>query len=109
MTGLCHISPFLFPPLFIASRHPTPETRKRAIRLTYVVARLLLQRSLQSQFWHSYSRVPVFMVVSVEKGLGKEREKEQEEGQRKIEGEGGLGVAEDDRRSGTSVPMLTFF
>lgn len=39
--------------VFPSLRRHLPETRKRPIRLTYVVARLLLQRSLQSQFWHS--------------------------------------------------------
>lgn len=51
--------------VFPSLRHYLLETRKRSIRLTYVVARLLLQRSLQSQFWHSYSRVRPFMTMSV--------------------------------------------
>lgn len=52
-------------PLFPSLRHYLHETRKRPIRLTYVAARLLLQRSLQSQFWHSYSRVRIFMIMPV--------------------------------------------
>lgn len=51
--------------VFPSLRRYLLETRKRPIRLTYVVARLLLQRSLQSQFWHSYSRVRPFMTMSV--------------------------------------------
>lgn len=51
------VFPFLLRYLF--------ETRKRPIRLTYVVARLLLPRSLQSQFGQSYSRVRSFMTTSV--------------------------------------------
>ena len=51
----------------------SPETRKRAIRLTYVaVARLLLHCSLQSQFWHWCSRVtPLYDRV---RERGRERE-----------------------------------
>lgn len=51
--------------VFPFSRHYLHETRKKPIRLTYVAARLLLQRSLQSQFWHSYSRVRIFMIMPV--------------------------------------------
>lgn len=58
-------SPALVLRVFPSLRHYLLETRKRPIRLTYVVARLLLQRSLQSQFWHSYSRVRPFMTMSV--------------------------------------------
>lgn len=45
--------------VFPSLRRYLRETRKRPIRLTYAVARLLLQRSLQSQFGHSYSRVRI--------------------------------------------------
>lgn len=55
--------PLRFSPLSSLRRYLL-ETRKRPIRLTYVLARLLLQRSLRSQFWHSYSRVRPFMTVS---------------------------------------------
>lgn len=52
----------------------SPETRKRAIRLTYVaVARLLLHCSLQSQFWHWCSRVTPLYDRVRERGRERER------------------------------------
>lgn len=56
----------------------SPETRKRAIRLTYVaVARLLLHCSLQSQFWHWCSRVTPLYDRVRERGRGmRERKRE---------------------------------
>lgn len=57
-------------PIFPSLRHYLHETRKRPIRLTYVAARLLLQRSLQSRFWHSYSRARIFMIIPVKYTVG---------------------------------------